>query len=70
MPVHSPDPSSGGRLHPRVVAVFILALVAAAYVALQHSSLAPFPHRADDFVAGLAVGLAIVAVVGWLSGRR
>ena len=47
--------------------VIILAMV---YALVQRTSLAPFPHTADDFVGGLAIGLAIGGVLAWFSGRR
>jgi hypothetical protein len=47
--------------------VIILAVI---YALVQRTSFAPFPHTADDFVGGLAIGLAIGGVLAWFSGRR
>jgi hypothetical protein len=40
-----------------------LALVVGLIAVLQRSSLAPLPHGADDFLGGLAVGLALSALI-------
>ena len=47
-----------------------LALAAALYVLVQHTSVAPFPHKADDFIGGFGVGTAIAILIGWMSARR
>lgn len=54
----------------RVTLLTVFAIAAALYWALQRTSVAPFPHTADDFVGGLAIGTGIGALVGWLGARR
>lgn len=53
----------------RVTAITAVALIAAAVVLLQRTPAAPFPHGADGFPGGFAVGAGIAAVFGWLSAR-
>ena len=55
---------------PRFKVAGVVIVLAAVYAVVQHTSLAPFPHTADDFVGGLAVGLAVGCAVAWFSGRR
>ena len=50
----------------RVKVIAIAAVLAFLYVLVQYTSYAPFPHRGDSFVAGLAFGCAIAAAVSWV----
>ncbi|MDQ6886553.1 MAG: hypothetical protein M3068_04575 [Gemmatimonadota bacterium] len=63
-------PAEEESIDPRVKVVAAVALLAALYALFQHTSLAPFPHAADDFVGGLAVGSAISGLIGWFGTRR
>ncbi|MDQ6769904.1 MAG: hypothetical protein M3Z54_07955 [Gemmatimonadota bacterium] len=54
----------------RIKPLAIIALVAVAYWLLQHTGLAPFPHTADDFVGGFAVGTGIATAGLWIRSRR
>ena len=62
--------SGEAPLDARVQVVAVVVILAALYVLLQHTRLAPFPHAADDFVGGLAVGTAIGCLFLWLRTRR
>lgn len=53
----------------RVRRLLMAALAAAALALLQRTPLAPFSHGADDFVGGLAVGLAASTAIGWFASR-
>lgn len=53
----------------RVKILVVLAVLAILYVIIQHTSFAPFPHRADGFVQGFAVGATLAAFIGWLGSR-
>ncbi len=67
------DPRSTSEetsLDPRVKVAAAVAFLAALYVLVQHTSVAPFPHSADDFVGGLGVGMAIGGVIAWFGARR
>jgi hypothetical protein len=64
-PHRNPEETS---LDPKIIAV--VAVLAALYALIQHTELAPFPHAADDFVGGLAVGTAISSIINWLGLRR
>ena len=57
------------RIDPRLKGAAILALIAALYTVIQHTSYAPFPHAADGFVAGFGVGIAIAGVIAWFRTR-
>ena len=61
---------SGTSVDPRLKVAGVVIILAVFYTLVQHTSLAPFPHRADDFVGGLAIGLAIGSALVWFSGRR
>lgn len=53
----------------RVKIIAVLAILAVLYVIIQHTSFAPFPHRADDFVQGFAIGAVLATIIGWLGSR-
>ena len=53
----------------RVTAIAAVALIAAAIALLQRTAAAPFPHGADGFLGGFAVGAGIAAVFSWLGTR-
>jgi hypothetical protein len=55
---------------PRFKVAGLVIVLAALYALIQRTSLAPFPHTADDFVGGLAIGLAIGGAIAWFAGRR
>jgi hypothetical protein len=55
---------------PRFKVAGVVIALAALYALIQRTSLAPFPHTADDFVGGLAIGLAIGSAIAWFRGRR
>ena len=61
---------SATSVDPRLKIAGVVVILAVLYTLVQHTSLAPFPHTADDFVAGLAIGLAIGSALAWFSGRR
>lgn len=58
-----------GALRMRIRWLLTAALAVGALALLQRTSLALFPHAADDFLGGLAVGLAASTAIGWLSTR-
>jgi len=66
----SPSGSAGPSVDPRLRVAGVVIVLAAVYALIQHTSLAPFSHTADDFVGGLAIGLAIGAALVWFGGRR
>ena len=57
-------------LDPRLRIIGVVAVLAALYALVQHTGVAPFPHKADDFIGGFAVGAAIAGAIGWFSTRR
>jgi hypothetical protein len=66
----SPSNPAGMSADPRLKVAGLIIVLAALYVLIQRTSLAPFPHTADDFVGGLAIGLAIGSAIAWFRGRR
>ena len=68
MTPHSPH-TGRGTLPPRLTLLLALAAVAVLVAVLQRTALAPLPHAADDFVGGVAVGLAVSAVMAWFAVR-
>jgi hypothetical protein len=64
-------PRTPGRSNPdsRTRAAAVVAVICALFAVVQRTRLAPFPHGADDFVGGLAVGLGLGAFIAWLSSR-
>jgi hypothetical protein len=67
---NSPSDSTGTSVDPRFKIAGVVLVLAVLYVLIQRTSLAPFPHTADDFVGGLAIGLAIGSALAWFRGRR
>jgi hypothetical protein len=64
------DPrSKSPPLDPRFKIAGVGVILGGLYVLLQHTSAAPFPHAADDFIAGLAFGLALAMILAWWSRR-
>jgi hypothetical protein len=61
---------SGTSVDPRFKIAGVIIILAVLYSLVQRTSLAPFPHTADDFVSGLAIGLAIGSALAWFTGRR
>jgi hypothetical protein len=55
---------------PRIKVAGVVIVLAALYALIQRTSLAPFSHTADDFVGGLAIGLAIGSAIAWFRARR
>jgi len=47
-----------------------IVVVAGLYSLVQLTRFAPFSHRADSFVAGIAAGAALFCVVIWVADRR
>ena len=65
-----PAGSAGPSTDPRLKVAGVVVVLAAVYSLIQHTSLAPFPHAADDFVAGLALGLALGSALVWFRSGR
>lgn len=61
---------SGTSVDLRFKVAGVVIILAVVYTLVQRTGLAPFPHTADDFVGGLAIGLAIGGALAWFSGRR
>lgn len=52
----------------RVTALLALTIVAALFALAQRTVWAPLPHSIDDFLGGLAVGLALSTLIArWMS---
>lgn len=64
-----PRPSERAALHPRLKALLVLIPIVALAALLQRTPLAPLPHRVDDFLGGLAVGLVLSGLIGWWAWR-
>lgn len=64
-----PRAASTAPLDYRVKILAVLAVLAILYVIIQHTSFAPFPHRADGFVQGFAVGATLATIIGWFGTR-
>ena len=57
--------------YPIGVRIFLAgAIIAVLYSLVQRTPWAPFPHRSDAFVLGLAVGAAIVLAVATFASRE
>lgn len=63
--------------HPRSFAaragtkgLSIVAAIAIVVALFQRTAFTPFPHRADDFLAGFAVGATLVLVGAWIWERN
>jgi hypothetical protein len=54
----------------RTIANGPIVVVAGLYSLMQLTPFAPFPHRADSFVAGLAAGAALGYAILWAADRR
>ena len=67
---NSPSDSPGTSVDPRLKVAGVVIVLAVLYTLVQRTSLAPFSHTADDFVGGLAIGLAIGSALAWFGGRR
>ena len=67
---NSPSGAARTSVDPRFKVAAVVIVLSAVYVLIQHTSLAPFSHTADDFVGGLAIGLAIGIALAWFGGRR
>lgn len=53
----------------RTTIFWIASVIAAAMALIQRTSVAPFPHAADDFLAGFAIGAGIASLIIWVSSR-
>lgn len=62
-------PNTRARLDPRVRLLAALTAIVAVLAVLQRGTLAPLPHSADGFPGGLAAGLAVSLLIGWLGPR-
>jgi high-affinity Fe2+/Pb2+ permease len=49
--------------------IWILAAIVLVIALLQKTPLAFLPEGAADFTGGLAIGLAIGALIAWMAGR-
>ena len=58
------------RAEPRFKVIGSIVVLAALYVLLQATPVAPFPHGADAFARGFALGMAIVAGIAWGTMRQ
>lgn len=66
---HRPEVRDTASFAARTRALGIVSAVAVVVALIQRSGLTPFPHRADDFLGGFAVGVALVALVAFLWTR-
>lgn len=57
-------------LEVRLRAMGVLFVVIGLIAVVQLTSFAPFPHRIDSFVGGLATGIGMTLVLGWIILRR
>lgn len=62
-------PAQRTALHPRLTLLLVLAAITGLIAILQRTPLAPLPHALDDFLGGLAVGLAVSGCIGWAMTR-
>jgi hypothetical protein len=62
-------PARRMTLDPRLTAMLVLTAIVGLMVILQRTAMAPLPHALDDFLGGLAVGLAASAYIGWAMSR-
>ncbi len=53
----------------RTTSLGVASLIAAVVALIQRTSMAPFPHAADDFLGGFAIGAGIATFFVWLSSR-
>ena len=53
----------------RTMALGVASVLAAAVALLQRTSAAPFPHGADGFLGGFAIGAGIASLLVWMSSR-
>ena len=58
------------RSDGKLMTLMTVTLVVALLSLLQRTPLAPLPHSADGFIAGLAIGFGIVTLIGWFTSRR
>lgn len=70
-PAMSPISRSAQRtaLHPRLTLLVVGAAITGLIAILQWTAMAPLPHALDDFLGGLAVGLAASGTIGWAMSR-
>ena len=53
----------------RTTSLGLASVVAAAIALIQRTSIAPFPHGADDFLGGFAIAAGVATFFVWLSSR-
>ena len=63
------DRNAHALTDPRLRLVGGMAVVAVLLALLQRTAFAPLPHGIDGFVGGLAIGLTLSTIIGWLMWR-
>lgn len=57
------------RSNPRLSVLVVLTLIVALVALAQRTVWAPLPQQYDDFIGGVAVGLAVAVLIGRLMSR-
>lgn len=65
--LHDSHPTTRAPLGAK--GLIVVAIVAGLIAVLQRTSLALLPHGMDDFIGGLAAGLAVSALFAWYMSR-